>query len=127
MASGSRRIAGIRVLFGAAIVAALIAAGSMLHFAGEERSKEEALRQSLHSVRGAIDKFYADHARFPDALGDLVDKRYLRAVPIDPMTGSAQTWVLVAPSDDSPAGGRIFDVKSGAKGKTHDGVDFARL
>jgi len=48
-------------------------------------------------------------------------------VPLDPMTGSAQTWVFVGPSDDSPAGGRIFDVRSGAKGQTGNGVDFAAL
>ena len=114
-------------LAGTAAVAALLAIGLPLYFEHADRSQEDALRQSLQVMRDAIDKFYTDNARYPEALGDLVDKRYLRAVPVDPLTDSRETWVLVAPPEGSSVRGRIFDVKSGAKGKTQHGVEFAAL
>ena len=114
-------------------VAALLAAALAFYVPDAEKSKEAALRQSLREMRDAIDKFYTDNARYPEALGDLVEKRYLRAVPVDPVTGSAQTWLLVAPRESFPdkggvpARGQVFDVKSGAKGRTPGGVEFASL
>jgi general secretion pathway protein G len=111
----------------ATAVAALLAIALPLYFDSAEKSRETALRQSLHSMRNAIDRFYTDHARYPEVLGDLVEKRYLREVPVDPITGSTQSWAVVAPPEGSSGGGRVFDVKSGAKGQTPDGVEFAKL
>jgi general secretion pathway protein G len=110
-----------------AAVAALLAIALPLYFDSVGKSKETALRQSLHSMRDAIDRFYTDNARYPDALGDLVDKRYLREIPVDPITGSAQTWAVVAPPEGSSGPGKVFDVKSGAKGQTPEDVEFANL
>jgi len=115
------------LLVGMAVVVALLAIGVPRYFDSAGQSKEDALRQSLHGIRDAIDKFYTDNARYPEALGDLVEKRYLRAVPIDPLTESKETWVLVAPPEGASVRGKVFDVKSGAKGKTQDGVEFASL
>jgi general secretion pathway protein G len=78
-------------------------------------SKEVTLRQSLGVMRDAIDKFYADTGRYPEKLEDLVEKRYIRAVPLDPITESTETWVLV-PVPGALAQGAVYDVKSGAKG-----------
>jgi general secretion pathway protein G len=108
-------------------LAALLAIALPLYFDSVEKSKEAVLRQSLQVTRDAIDGFYTDNARYPEALGDLVEKRYLRAVPVDPITDSADTWVLVAPPEGTSVRGKVFDVKSGAKGKTRDGVEFADL
>jgi general secretion pathway protein G len=108
-------------------IAALLAIALPLYFDSVEKSREAVLRQSLQVTRDAIDGFYTDNARYPEALGDLVEKRYLRAVPVDPITDSADTWVLVAPPEGTSVRGKVFDVKSGAKGKTRDGVEFADL
>jgi len=114
-----------------ALIAALLAIALPRYFSSVEESKELTLRQSLQIMRDAIDKFYTDNARYPETLADLVEKRYLRSVPIDPVTESTQTWVPVAPRDSFPdkggvpVRGKVFDVRSGAKGKTRDGVEFA--
>src|SRR5262249_9393527 len=75
-----------------------------------ERSREAVLRHDLRSLRDAIDKFFADQGRYPASLDELAQRRYLRSVPVDPLTDSAASWVIVAPSD----GTGVYDVHSGA-------------
>jgi hypothetical protein len=77
-------------------------------------------------MRDAIDKYYADNGRYPEKLEDLVEKRYIRAIPLDPITESTETWVLV-PVPGAMAQGAVYDVKSGAKGNAADGKPFAEL
>ena len=96
----------------------------------QRRAQEAALKMNLQSMRKAIDDFYADKRRFPTSLQELVDEKYLRNIPKDPITGSADTWQVVTEepaldgSDDSDeedaaaAGPGISDVKSGAEGET---------
>ena len=72
------------------------------------------LREDLALMREALDKFYGDNGKYPDALDDLVGKRYLRRLPVDPITGSASTWLVIAP--DRTDIGQVYDVKSGAPG-----------
>lgn len=116
----------IELLVVMAVIAMLLTIALPRYFGSVERSKEVTLKQSLNVMRDAIDKFYADNGRYPDSLGDLVDKRYIRAVPVDPITESTDTWTVVAPPEGA-AKGSVYDVKSGAPGKTHDGVEFAEL
>jgi general secretion pathway protein G len=73
-------------------------------------------------MRSAIDKYYGDRGRYPDSLDDLVEKKYLRRVPADPITDSVQTWVSVAPAETGK--GTVFDVKSGATGTAQDGTPY---
>ena len=84
-----------------AIIATLLTIALPRYFGSVERSKEATLKQSLAVMRDAIDKFYGDTGRYPDALEELVTKRYIRSLPVDPITESATTWVTVA-----AAGGR---------------------
>ena len=79
-----------------AIIATLLTIALPRYFGSVEKSKEVTLRQSLNVMRDAIDKFYADNGRYPDKLEELVEKRYIRAVPVDPITDSPATWVLRA-------------------------------
>jgi len=74
-------------------------------------------------MRDAIDKHYADSGRYPATLDDLVSKRYLRAIPLDPVTGTSDSWVAVAPPVAEP--GKIYDVKSGSTANARDGTAFA--
>lgn len=74
-----------------------------------DRGREQVLQHNLVTMREAIDKFYGDRGRYPDALEDLVTQRYLRAIPNDPFT-EAPTWVVVAPKDGTKGG--VIDVQS---------------
>ncbi len=84
-------------------------------------SKEAALREDLLVLRKAIDQHYSDKGRYPGALADLASAKYVRAIPKDPLTESAETWITVQ-AEGEEAG--IIDVKSGAQGTGTDGVPY---
>jgi general secretion pathway protein G len=109
-----------------AIIATLLTIALPRYFGSVERSKEVTLRQSLNVMREAIDKFNADNGRYPEKLEDLVAKRYIRTIPLDPITESAETWVIV-PVPGAVAQGGVYDVRSGASGNASDGKPFAEL
>ncbi|MBK1678961.1 type IV pilin protein [Rhodocyclus tenuis] len=106
-----------------AIVALLLSIAAPRYFNHLERAREATLRQSLAVMRDAIDKFHGDTSAYPETLEDLAVKRYLRAVPVDPLTDSAETWVIVPPPPANGAG-RVWDVKSGAEGNGLDGSAY---
>lgn len=108
-----------------AIVALLLTLAAPRYFKSLERSKETVLRSNLATMRDALDKFYGDTGKYPERLEILVEKKYLRSLPVDPITESATTWVVVPP--DQPEKGGVFDVHSGAEGKTADGVPYKDL
>jgi general secretion pathway protein G len=103
-----------------AIVALLVAIAAPRYFHSIERARENSLRTSLNVMRDAIDQFVADKGRYPETLDELVEAHYLRAVPVDPMTDSASTWVVVTPADPG-AKGKVWDVRSGMAGRGSDG------
>ena len=106
-----------------AIIALLLSIAVPRYFGSLAKSKDVALRENLKVLRVTLDRFYADKGRYPEALEELVEQKYLRGVPIDPVTESARTWVLV-PAPDSEKHG-IVDVKSGAPGASIDGQSYA--
>lgn len=87
-----------------------------------DRAREVVLRQNLASLRDSIDKFYADRGRYPAALQELVQGRYLRQLPLDPISDRTDTWVLVPPAGATTG---VFDVHSGAPGTGRDGSPYA--
>lgn len=123
----------IELLVVMAIIATLLTIASPRYFGSMERSKENTLRQSLAVMRDAIDKFYSDNGQYPGALSELAARRYLRAIPVDPITGSAETWTTVVPPQrgtgrgEEGAKGEVYDVHSGAAGRTSAGVDYSSL
>lgn len=112
----------IELLVVLAIIATLLTIAVPRYFASLENSQETALRQSLAVMREAIDHHYGDLGKYPDSLQDLVTRRYLRSVPADPITGLADTWVVVAPKDAGK--GNVRDVRSGAPGNGRDGTAY---
>ena len=88
------------------------------------RAREAALRENLFVLRDVIDQHYADNGTYPPALEALVEKRYLRKVPKDPITGSETTWVLVPDTDEHGVEAGIFDVKSGSDQIAMDGTVY---
>ncbi|MEO8163815.1 MAG: prepilin-type N-terminal cleavage/methylation domain-containing protein [Betaproteobacteria bacterium] len=113
----------IELLVVMAIIALLLTIAVPRYWKSTDKAKEAVLKQDLAHMRVAIDQFHADRGKYPESIGDLVDKKYLKAVPRDPMTESAQTWVVVPPPD--PATGSIYDIKSGAVGTAIDGRSYS--
>lgn len=113
----------IELLVVLAVVALLLTIAVPRYFQSVERSKEAVLKQDLAAMRDAIDKYYGDSGRYPDVLEDLVSKKYLRNIPVDPITDSAATWLTVPPQDAAEGG--VYDVKSGAAGNGKDGSPYS--
>jgi general secretion pathway protein G len=105
-----------------AIVALLLSIVTPLYFHRVDKSKETVLKANLTITRDVLDKFYADTGKYPDRLETLVEKKYLRSIPADPITESALTWIIVAP--DSPDKGGVFDIRSAAEGVASDGTPY---
>jgi general secretion pathway protein G len=113
----------IELLVVMAILATLLTLAAPRYFDSVERSKEVALRTDLRLLREAIDKHRADTGRLPENLEQLAQARYLRAVPVDPVTDRADTWVVMPAPDGTTAG--VYDVRSGAPGVARDGTAYA--
>ena len=111
----------IELLVVLAIIATLLALAAPRYFQHVERSKEAVLRENLTTLREAIDQYHADRNAWPASLDALAAERYLRAVPLDPITERDDTWIEVPPQ----AGGGVYDVRSGAPGVGLDGVPYA--
>jgi general secretion pathway protein G len=94
-----------------AVIGALLALAAPRYVAVLERGKVNAQQANIASLRDALDKFYGDIGRYPDRLDELVERRYLRQLPLDPLTGQPD-WVLVPPPVGLP--GRIYDVRGAA-------------
>lgn len=103
-----------------AIVALLVSIAAPRYFRSIERARENTLRTSLNVMRNAIDQFESDKGRYPDSLDELVEARYLRAIPVDPMTDTASTWVVITPIDPESKG-KVYDIRSGMAGRGSDG------
>lgn len=108
-----------------AIVALLLTLAVPRYFQSIDTSKETILAENLRITRETIDKFYGDTGRYPESLEELVEKKYLRAVPADPITEITTTWQIIAPEDSSK--GKVFNIKSGAPGTNRHGVAYADL
>jgi general secretion pathway protein G len=114
----------IELLVVMAIIATLLTLAVPRYFAGVERSREAVLRQNLNELRESLDKFHGDKGTYPSALDDLVTQRYLRRIPVDPITESAQTWIVVPPPPEVQVKGTVWDVRSGAPGNALDGTAY---
>jgi general secretion pathway protein G len=113
----------IELLVVLAIVALLLTLAMPRYFQSIDSSKETILRDNLRTTRDTIDKFYGDTGRYPKSLDELVEKKYLRALPLDPITDSTATWVIVPPDDADK--GNVYSIKSGAPGNSKDGKPYA--
>ncbi|MCS6818059.1 MAG: prepilin-type N-terminal cleavage/methylation domain-containing protein [Blastocatellia bacterium] len=91
------------------------------------RAREAVLKQNLHLLRSQIEEFAADYGRYPESLQELVEKGYLRELPLDPITGSRETWVPVPEDQPLSVEGKvgIRDVKSGAEGLSSEGTPYS--
>jgi len=113
----------IELLIVMAIIALLLTLAVPRYFGSLDKSREAVLKEDLYQFRDAIGKYYGDKGKYPDSLEALATEKYLRSVPIDPITDSNSTWVVVPPQD--PQKGGVYDVKSGAQGRASDGTAYS--
>jgi general secretion pathway protein G len=113
----------IELLVVLAIVSTLLLLVVPRYFNKVDESKEAVLRDNLRATRDVLDKFYGDNGRYPETLEELVEKKYLRSLPVDPITELAATWQLVPVPDGYK--GTVYDIRSGAPGTARDGKNYA--
>ncbi|MFL9858051.1 prepilin-type N-terminal cleavage/methylation domain-containing protein [Paraburkholderia madseniana] len=113
----------IELLVVLAIVATLLSIVAPRYVHQTDRAKEAALKENLSVLRRALDEFYSDSGKYPEKLPVLTERRYLRALPLDPVTNRSDSWVPVPGTDDDDK--TIVDVKSGAQGKALDGTEYS--
>jgi len=113
----------IELLVVMVIIGTLLTIAVPRYFKSLERSREAVLKQDVTTLRESIDRFYGDTGKYPETLSVLVDKHYLRSIPVDPISRSADTWVVLHAEDPDDTG--IKDVHSGAEGAGEQGLPYA--
>lgn len=113
----------VEMLVVLAVLGVLLGIAAPRYVEHVDRAREAVLRQNLTTMRDAIDKFNADRGRLPQELEELVRERYLKSVPVDPLTESNTTWLIVTPS--GAGAGQVGDVHSGAEGVALDRSPYA--
>jgi len=114
----------IELLVVLAIVALLLTLAVPRFFPSVDAAKETILQDNLRSVRTVIDQYYSDTGRYPDSLEQLVEKKYLARLPVDPILESDSGWVIVAPEDETTPGA-VYNIRSGAPGNDRSGRPYA--
>ena len=111
-----------------ALIVVLASIGLAMHANSQTRAREAVLKEDLFRLRDAIDQYYADKNMYPQSLEALVSDKYLRAIPVDPFTQSADTWQTTM-SESDPANPSaqpgIYDVKSGSDRTGLDGSEYS--
>ena len=75
------------------------------------RAKEATLKENLFIVRKSLDDYYADKGYYPETLKQLVEDRYIRHVPDDPVSQTTE-WLLVFVDNDINQGRGIINLRS---------------
>jgi general secretion pathway protein G len=118
----------IELLVVVSLVVILASIGMAQYRNGVTRAKEAVLKEDLFRLRDVIDQYYADKQQHPQTLEALVTEGYLREIPKDPFTGSADTWQIVEAEPD-PANPStdlgIYNVKSGSDKTALDGSKYS--
>lgn len=98
----------IEMLVVMTLIALLLTLAVPRYFSALDNGRLNVQRQNVATLRDAIDKFFGDQGKYPESLDELVTKRYLRQVPVDPLS-EAPDWVVIAPPD--PTLGAVYDVQ----------------
>ncbi|OGF66872.1 MAG: hypothetical protein A2Y62_01345 [Candidatus Fischerbacteria bacterium RBG_13_37_8] len=114
-----------------AIISILVSIGLPQYKNAQRKAKEAVLKENLFRMRDVIDQYHADKGYYPESLETLTDDGYLRSVPVDPVTKTSTSWIIVFEEDVSdrdpniPIG--VYDVKSGASGTSIDGIPYSEF
>src|SRR3984957_18167683 len=118
----------IELMIVMALITVLMAGARPVYNRSIMRSKESVLKNNLFTLRTVIDEYTYDKQKAPQTLQDLVSDGYLRQVPLDPITNSAETWKLIMEDQGNTVNQSmpgIFDVRSGAEGTSLEGTPYA--
>jgi general secretion pathway protein G len=125
---GERGFTLIELLIVVTLIVVLAGIGISTYSTSVRRAKEAVLREDLFRLKDAIDQYNADKGTYPPDLATLVTDGYMRQIPKDPFTESADTWQIVMAEPD-PANPNavpgVYDVKSGAEATALDGTNYA--
>jgi general secretion pathway protein G len=118
----------IEMIIVMAIISVLVSIAVPMYQKSLLRTKESLLKNNIFTLRTVIDEYTFDKKKAPQTLEDLVTDGYLRAVPIDPITGTNQTWRLIMEDaismvDQTQPG--IFDIRSGSDLKSLEGSPYS--
>lgn len=113
----------IELLVVMAIIAILLTIVTPRYFNSVDRAKEAVLKQNLSILRDVIDKYFSDTGKYPPDLHQLVEDRYIREIPVDPVTGE-NVWVEVPPPDPEMEG--VFDVHTTSDRQALDGTFYEK-
>ena len=118
----------IELMIVMAIIAILMSIAVPIYNRSITRARESVLRNNLFTMRTVIDEYTYDKQKAPQSLQDLVTEGYLRQIPVDPMTGTSDTWktimedALNAVNQTEPG---IFDVRSGSDKTSSEGTPYS--
>ena len=118
----------VELLIVISLISILAAMGLVQYRNSVTASREAVLKTDLFRMRDAIDQYYADKGKYPSSLDSLVSDGYLRKIPPDPFTQSADTWVTepAEPDPNNPSSEPgIYNIKSGAQGTALDGSSYS--
>ncbi len=125
---GARGFTLIELLVVVSMISILAAMGIAQYRNSVRRAQEAVLKTDLFQMRDAIDQYYADKGKYPASLEALVTDGYLRKLPVDPFTQSADTWTTI-PAEPDPANPSadpgVYNVKSGATGTSMEGNPYS--
>ena len=122
---GRRGFTLIELLVVLSIVSLLLSVAVPRYFQSLDTARETMLAENLRQTRKMLATFYGDTGRYPETLDELVEKNYIKSLPLDPVTGSVTTWLVVNPKEG--VRGRVYDIRSGAPGLDRLGRPFGEL
>jgi len=121
MRNGEKGFTLIELLVVMAIIAVLMSIAVPRYFQQTERAREVVLKHNINVLRLSLDDYLRDNGDYPDSLESLIDRQYLRQLPLDPITDKRTSWVLKENEE-----GKIIDVHSGSPLKSTDGTEYAQ-
>jgi general secretion pathway protein G len=90
-----------------------------------QHAKETVLKENLWQMRKSIDQYASDKGKYPKSLNDLVEGKYLREMPIDPIEDKAEWKEVMGEDPLNPDAGEVLkDVKSISDGTDSSGTRY---
>ena len=111
-----------------AIIAILMSVAIPIYSRSITRAKESVLKNNLFTMRTVIDEYTYDKQKAPQTLNDLVSDGYMRQIPVDPITGTADAWKVImedASNTVNQSEPGIFDVRSGSDKTSLEGTPYS--
>jgi len=111
-----------------AIIAILMSVAIPIYSRSITRAKESVLKNNLFTMRTVIDEYTYDKQKAPQTLNDLVSDGYMRQIPVDPITGTADNWKVImedASNTVNQSEPGIYDVRSSSDKISLEGTPYS--